>query len=71
MFNSQFRYSQDIAEAMSEDAEGTAAFLESERQKAYASYKPGDEARCCCICGEPLVKNSVSYYEGFHIDSCV
>jgi hypothetical protein len=71
MFNSHQKYYNDYQEAMTEDPEGTAQFINRERKKALKSYKEGEEIRYCNICGEPLVKDSVSYDEGWHIDNCI
>lgn len=38
-------------------------------RKADKSY-PDLEDRYCPQCGNRLVRGSVSYYEGFHFDSC-
>jgi hypothetical protein len=72
--NSSGNYYAQIAEIESE--EGPSAIAEyqgNERIKALASYPDGKnvEVRYCSICGEPLRYRSVSYDEGWHIDSCL
>jgi hypothetical protein len=39
-----------------------------EHQKALDSYPIFAEIQYCYKCGEPIVYNSISYMEGFHID---
>jgi len=69
--NNLDRYQEQYNESMMEDPDGTQEFLESERKKAYESYPEGEEVVHCGYCGEPLRYRSVSYHEGFHIDSCL
>jgi len=69
--NNYFRYQQDYNEFMGEDSEGMQEFLAKEREETLNSYAEGEEVVYCSICGEPLKKGSMSYYEGMHIDSCV
>jgi hypothetical protein len=45
-------------------------YLDNERQRNYDSYPTGTEHIYCSKCGELLRYNSMSYHEGFHIDSC-
>jgi hypothetical protein len=71
MYNSHSRYQQDYQEAMAEDTEGTLKFLQKEREKALKSYNSNNDIIYCSICGEPLVKNSISYEEGYHTDNCI
>lgn len=71
MFNNISRYRQDYNEAILEDAEGLQSFLEVERKKANSSYPLGKQVKCCTICGEPLVYDSISYKEDYHTDSCI
>lgn len=71
MFNSRQRYYNDYQEAITEDAEGLQEFLQREREKVLKSYNSNDNIVYCSICGEPLVKDSISYFEGFHIDNCI
>lgn len=71
MFNSHQKYWNDYNEAMSDDPQGTTLFINREREKALKSYGKNDEIHYCSICNEPLVKDSISYDEGFHIDNCI
>jgi hypothetical protein len=47
-------------------------FLEQQREEAEKSYEglPESEKRYCPYCGELMKWASISYFEGFHIDSC-
>jgi hypothetical protein len=45
-------------------------YEERKHQEADKKY-PYLEDRYCSDCGRRLVRGSVSYYEGRHIDSCV
>lgn len=45
-------------------------WLEAQREKAYSSYPEGVPVKTCTACHEPLVYDSMSYYEGWHFDSC-
>ena len=69
--NSVFKYQQDYNEAMSEDPQGTLNFIHQERERGLKSYSSNDTIKYCVICGEPLIKGSMSYYEGFHFDNCI
>ena len=69
--NSQFKYTQDYNEAMAEDPTGTMKFIADERKKALNSYPKGEKVKYCSICNEPLVFNSVSYGEEYHVDNCI
>lgn len=71
MFNSRQKYNHDYQEAITEDPQGTMKFIQKEREIALKSYNSNDKIIYCSICGEPLRKNSISYYEGFHIDNCI
>lgn len=44
-------------------------YEEKLHQEADKKY-PNLEDRHCWQCGSRLVKGSISYYEGFHLDSC-
>lgn len=54
------------------EEEKTAVFLERDRIVAEESYEkyPHCEPKYCYRCGALLVATGISYYEGFHIDSC-
>lgn len=69
--NSIGKYVQDYNEAVAENPKELNDFLAIEQEKAFKSYPEGKQKRFCDICGELLVYNSISYYEGYHIDSCV
>jgi len=69
--NSKFKYQQDYNEAMAEDPQGILNFILAERERALKSYSSDDTIKYCAICGEPLIKGSIAYYEGFHIDNCI
>ena len=69
--NSREKYRADLAEQMRENAEATNRFIESQRKKALESYKPGEAVRYCFLCGEPLIKGSMAYDEGYHFDNCI
>ncbi|MFA6662523.1 MAG: hypothetical protein WCS56_05775 [Bacilli bacterium] len=69
--NSVFKYNQDYQEAITEDPQGTMNFIQQEREKALKSYSSNDTIKYCAICGEPMIKGSIAYYEGFHIDNCI
>lgn len=47
-------------------------FMQDENEKELKSYE-GTEARprYCLWCSQVLRYNSISYHEGFHIDSCL
>jgi len=69
--NSVFKYNQDYQEAMAEDPQGTLNFIQQEREKALKSYSNNDIIKYCAICGEPMIKGSMAYNEGFHFDNCI
>lgn len=45
-------------------------WLEEDNRKAFESYPEDEEVRFCSKCGRPLYWSSISYDEGWHIDSC-
>ena len=51
------------------DFQALEAYEEKLHQKADADY-PDMEDRYCPYCGRRLVRGSISYFEGYHIDSC-
>jgi hypothetical protein len=69
--NSKFKYQQDYNEAMAEDPQGTLNFINAERERALKSYSSNDIIIYCAICGEPLIKGSMAYSEGYHFDNCI
>lgn len=72
--NNCSNYEQQLSEFKDEDPEGLQKFLDEQYEKALASYPEDcDEElyRCCPICGALLVYQSLSYYEGYHFDSCL
>lgn len=69
--NSLGKYLADKAEWEAEDPEGLQKFIYRYRKEALTSYPEGVEVKYCPICGEPLKYKSMSYYEGWHFDSCL
>lgn len=69
--NDYYVYQQAYEEAVNEDYEGLMDYLFVERAQALSTYFEDEEVIFCLICGEPLRKGSVSYFEGYHIDSCL
>lgn len=46
-------------------------FQQQQMKDALKAYPEGEQVVCCKKCGSPLRYNSISYHEGFHIDSCI
>lgn len=69
--NDLARYLATYNEMCNEDFNGTMKWISECRKKAFQSYPDEEKIRYCTLCGEPLVYTSISYDEGFHIDSCL
>lgn len=45
-------------------------FLQGEQVETEHSYKPGEKRVYCHFCGRLIKNGSVSFFEGYHIESC-
>lgn len=53
------------------DAEFYTKALKEMIKRALDSYQDNfEDIRFCSKCGLPLTYESISYYEGYHVDSC-
>ncbi len=66
------QYRKDYGIGITEgEVEEAKAFYEAEITKALGSYPQGVKVLHCPKCGSPLVFQSMDYFEGFHMDTCI
>lgn len=44
--------------------------IQKEQEEAERSYQPGTKRVYCHLCGRLMKNGSVSFFEGYHVDTC-